>query len=159
VKFGVTALISVAMLAGCAGAPSRELPAYRQVVDPAESAQATAQLLLQRLASGDIEAAAALSNAPERRAQVLRDYRASVGEAEFRRIFAEYAKRPVLREIALGARRLLVWDLDSQLGAQYFVRDGNRFVLDDVPSAERTQLRRVLLAYRQGRIKPSAGKD
>ena len=158
-KFGVSALIIVAVLAGCAGAPSRELPAYREVRDPAESAQQTAELLLQHLGAGDIDAAAALSNAPERRAQVLRDYRASVGEAEFRRIFAEYAKHRVVREIALGERRLLMWDLDSQVGAQYFVRAGNRFLLDDVPSAERTELRRVLLAYRQGRIKPSAGKD
>jgi len=159
VKFGVRVLIIVAVLAGCAGVAPRDLPAYRQVVDPAESAQATAELLLHHLAAGDIEAAAALSNAPERRAQVLRDYRASVGEAEFRRIFAEYAKHRLVREIALGERRLLMWDLDNQLGAQYFVRDGNRFLIDDVPNAERTELRRVLLAYRQGRIKPSAGKD
>jgi hypothetical protein len=159
VKFRIRAVILLAVLAGCAGAPSRELPAYRQVLDPAEGAQPTAELLLQHLAAGDIDAAAALSNAPARRAQVLRDYRASIGEAEFRRIFAEYAKRPVVREIALGERRLLMWNLDSQLGAQYFVRAGNRFLLDDVPSAERTELRRVLLAYRQGRIKPSAGKD
>lgn len=158
-KFGVRALFVFALLAGCAGTPSRELPAYRQVIDTAESAQPTAQLVLQHLAAGDIDAAAALSNAPERRAQVLRDYRASVGEAEFRRVFAEYAKRPVVREIALGDRRLVMWQLDSELGAQYFVRAGDRFLLDDVPSAERTQLRRVLLAYRQGRIKPSAGKD
>jgi hypothetical protein len=159
VKFAAGALITVAILAACAGAPSHELPAYREVLDSAESAQPTAQLLLRHLAAGEIDAAAALSNAPERRAQVLRDYRASVGDAEFRRIFAEYAKRRVVREIALGERRLLMWDLDTQLGAQYFVRAGNRFLLDDVPSAERTELRRVLLAYRQGRIKPSAGKD
>jgi len=159
VKSGLGALIIVALLAGCAGAPSRELPAYREVLDPAESARPTAQLLLQHLAAGDIDAAAALSNAPERRAQVLRDYRMSVGEAEFRRIFAEYAKRQVVREIALGERRLLMWDLDRELGAQYFVRADNRFLLDDVPNPERTELRRVLLAYRQGRIRPSAGKE
>ena len=158
-KFGVGTVVLAAVLAGCAGAPSRELPAYREVLDPADSAQSTAQLLLEHLAAGDIDAAAALSNAPERRARVLRDYRASVGDAEFRRIFAEYAKRRLVREIALGERRLLMWDLDSQLGAQYFVRAGDRFLLDDVPSVERTELRRVLLAYRQGRIKPSGGKE
>ena len=85
---------------------------------------------------------------------MLRDYRASVGEAELRRVFAEYGKRNVVHEIALGDRRLLMWDLDGQLGAQYFVRAGDRFVLDDVPNAERTGLRRVLLAYRQGNGQP-----
>jgi hypothetical protein len=159
VKFGVRALIISALLAGCAAAPPRELPAYREVLDAADSARPTAERLLQHLAAGDIDDAAALSNAPAQRAELLRAYRDRVGEREFRRVFAEYAAKPVVREIAIGERRLLMWDLDGPLGAQYFVRSGERFVLDDVPSAERAELRRVLAAYRSGRVKPSAGRD
>jgi hypothetical protein len=53
-----------------------------------------------------------------------------------------------VREIAIGERRLLIWDIGKRLSGQYFVRAGENFVLDDVPSDERTALRRVLNAYR-----------
>jgi hypothetical protein len=149
VKFGVRAVIISALLASCVAAPPRELPAYREVTDAADSARPTAERILKHLAAGDIEAGAALSNAPERRAEVLRDYRDRIGDAEFRRIFTEYASRPIAREIAIGDRRLVMWDLDGPLGAQYFVRAGERFVLDDVPSEERSDLRRVLRSFRK----------
>ena len=157
-KFGVRAVIISALLAGCAAAPPRELPPYREVVDAGDSARATAERILKHLAAGDIDAAAALSNAPERRAQLLRDYRDRVGEAEFRRIFTEYASHPVAREVALGERRLVMWDLDGPLSAQYFVRAGDNFVLDDVPSKERSELRRVLASFRRASAPPSASK-
>ena len=125
------------------------------------SAREAARLLLGLLGGGDIEAAARLSNAPERRAQVLRDYRASVGEAEFRRVFAQYAATPVALELALGDRRLLIWDLpgaDRDIAGQYFIRRGRRFVMDEEPGAERAALQRLLRAYREGRLRPSGGK-
>jgi hypothetical protein len=148
-----------ALLAGCAIAPPRELPAYREVSNAAESARPTAERILLHLAAGEIDAAAALSNAPAERAELLRAYRDRVGEKEFRRVFAEYSAKPIAHEIAIGDRRLVMWDFDGPLGAQYFVRSGERFLLDDVPSDERTKLRRVLAAYRAGRIKPSGGTD
>ena len=147
-KFGVRAVIISALLAGCAGAPPRELPAHREVVDAADSARPTAERILQHLAAGDIAAAAALSNAPTQRAEMLRAYRDRVGQSEFRRVFAEYASRPLVREIAIGDRRLLMWDLSNHLAGQYFVRAGDTFLMDDVPSDDRTQLRRVLNSYR-----------
>ena len=147
-KFGARVVIISALVAGCAALPPRELPAYREVVDAADSARPTAERILQHLAAGDIDAAAALSNAPEQRARVLRAYRDRVGEAEFRRIFAEYASRPLVREIAIGDRRLLIWDIGKQVSGQYFVRVGENFVMDDVPSEARTELRRVLNSYR-----------
>lgn len=110
--------------------------------------------LLQHLASGDIEAAAALSNAPKRRYEVLRDYRNSVGDEEFKRVFARYmapANRLVM-EAAIGRRRLLVWDLGeagNHLAGQYYVEVGGKFLLDDEPNEERSKLRRVLEAYRR----------
>jgi len=148
VKFGVRAVIISALVAGCAAAPPRELPAYREVVDAADSARPVAQQILQHLAAGDVEAAAALSNAPEQRAEMLRAYRDRVGDAEFRRIFAEYASRPVMREIAIGDRHLLIRNLSKHLAGQYFVRAGGTFLMDDVPSNERSELRRVLSSYR-----------
>jgi hypothetical protein len=46
-------------------------------------------------------------------------------------------------------------DAAHNLGGQYFVRAGSGFVMDDVPSAERSSLQRVLGAYRARRIKPA----
>lgn len=139
-----------------------ETLSYRLVAEAADSARSTSTRLLHLLAAGDIDAAAELSNAPARRRQVLRDYLNSVGEAEFRRVFGEYAERRVIAEVAIGDRRLLVWDLGDaahHLAGQYFVRSPNGFVLDDEPNEERSRLTRLLRAYRAGRIKPAGGTD
>jgi hypothetical protein len=79
---------------------------YRVVTDPAESARETATQLLRHLAAGELAAAAALSNAPMRRYEVLRDYRDMVGEEEFRRVFARYQSpaNRILLEAAIGRR-------------------------------------------------------
>ena len=127
---------------------------YRLVTDPAESARASATRLLALLAEGDIEAAARLSNAPERRYEVLRDYRAQVGEEEFKRVYARYFEpsNRLMAEAAIGKRRLLVWQLGQaggQLAGQFFVEVDGRFLLDDVPSPERQRLERVLREYRK----------
>jgi hypothetical protein len=125
----------------------------------ADSAAGTAQRLLSMLGEGRIDDAAALSNAPERRRQVLNDYRDAVGEAEFRRVFARYGAAPnrLVAELAIGRHHLLVWDLaeaSHRLAGQFYVRAADGFVLDDAPSEERSRLQRLLAAYRQGRIKP-----
>ena len=57
---------------------------------------------------------------------MLRDYRESVGEAEFKRVFAQYLapENRLLAEIAIDNRRLLVWDLREgakHIAGQYFV--------------------------------------
>lgn len=127
---------------------------YRLVIDPAESARESATRLLALLAEGHIEAAAQLSNAPQRRYEVLRDYRAQVGEAEFKRVYARYFApgNRLVAEAAIGPRRLLIWQLGEaggQLAGQFFVEVDGRFVLDDVPNAERQRLERVLREYRK----------
>jgi len=82
VKAGLCAALLALLIAGCASpGGERELPAYRLITDAGESAQPVAREVLRYLAAGDIEQAAQLSNAPQRRAEVLRDYRQSVGEA------------------------------------------------------------------------------
>jgi hypothetical protein len=139
-----------------------ETVTYRLITDDADSARAASAHLLRLLAAGEIDAAAHLSNAPERRREVLRDYLKSVGEAEFRRVFGEYARRRVIAEVAIGERRLLVWDLGDRgqhLAGQYFIRSPGGFLLDDVPNEERLHLTRVLRAYRSGQIKRADGTD
>ena len=112
--------------------------------------------MLKHLASGDLDAAAAMSNAPERRLEVLRDFRNTVGENEFKRLFGRYfaPRHRILMEAALGKRRLLIWDLGeagNQLAGQYFVELDGRFVMDDIPNEERTKLQRLLEAQRKER--------
>ena len=136
------------------GAPS-ELP----------SATAVALQLVRLLSEGRVDDAAALSNAPARRLEVLRDYQASVGEDEFRRVFGQFLQpqNRIAAEVAIGPRRLVIWDLGEaghHLAAQYFVEAEGKFVLDDVPSEPRSDLRRVLQAYRTDKAAtPSGQKD
>ena len=126
-------------------------------VDPgaAGSAYGTAKLLLNHLAAGDIEAAARLSNAPQRRYEVLHDYRAKVGEEEFKRVFGRYfhPENRLVAEYRLGVHRLLIWDLGEvahHLAGQYYVEtEEGKFLMDDVPSEERSRLRQALDSYRK----------
>ena len=150
-------------LASCARAEERQLDLgggntlRYEVLAPgvdAASAKSTALVILRYLAQGDIRAAAALSNAPAQREEVLRAFQASVGEEEFKRVFGEYLARAeaVVAEVAIGTHRLLIWQLagkDAQLAGQFYVEKDGRFVLDDVPSETRANLRRVLQSYRK----------
>ena len=127
-----------------------------EVLDPGDparrSARETAMQLLRHLAAGGIEDAAALSNVPQRRFEVLRDYRASVGDEEFKRVFAQYLQKPIVAEIAIGPRRLIIWDLaeaSNPLAGQFYVEVEGRFLMDEVPSEARSNLRRVLQSYRK----------
>jgi hypothetical protein len=139
------------------------LPTFAQqhrLLEPAaaDSARPAAMVLLRLLAEGKIEDAAALSNAPGRRFEVLRDYRDAVGEEEFRRVFGRYfaPQNRLIAEVALGRHRLLIWDLGeagNRLVGQYYVEVEGRFVLDDVPGRERSELRGVLEAYRSGKTR------
>src|SRR5262249_48323652 len=77
------------------------------------SALNAARLLNLHLSTGDLEEAALLSNSPRRRFEVLQDYRRSVGDDEFKRIFAQYLipENRLVAEIGIGSHRLLIWDL------------------------------------------------
>ena len=78
-----------------------------------------------------------------------------VGEEEFKRLFARYFEpgNRLLAELALGPRRLLVWELgdaDNRLAGQYYVEVDGQFLMDDVPSEERSKLRQVLEKLKSG---------
>jgi len=127
--------------------------AQERLVAPSapDSARDTALTVLKHLAEGDIERAAALSNAPPQRLELLRGYRDSVGEDEFRRLFDRFLApdNRLIAEVAIGPRRLLVWELaDRQLAGQFYIEVEGKFLMDDVPSRERAQLRGVLRRYR-----------
>ena len=137
-------------------------PAFAQerLVEPTapDSARDTALTVLKHLAAGDLEQAAALSNAPKQRFEILRHYRDSVGEDEFKRVFGRFLEpgNRLIAEVAIGPRRLLVWELSeagNQLAGQFYVEVDGRFLLDDVPSRERAELRRVLRRYRAAQNK------
>jgi hypothetical protein len=143
----------------------RKHPPDAHVLSPAvelapTSALDAAKLLNLHLSTGDIEEAALLSNSPRRRFEVLLDYRQSVGEDEFKRVFTQYffPENRLLAEIGIGPHRLLIWELkdgapqSSRLAGQYFVEVEGRYLIDDVPNATRANLRRVLEAYRAGKI-------
>lgn len=120
----------------------------------------TSKLLNRHLSAGSIEEASLLSNAPKRRFEVLRDYRESIGEDEFKRVFTRYffPENRLLAEVVIAPHALLIWRLndESHLAGQYYVRIENRWLMDDVPSETRTKLRRVLESFRtEARVKPA----
>jgi hypothetical protein len=138
----------------------RDFPPGERLVDPGsplapDTPLNTSTLLGRHLAAGNIEEAALLSNEPKRRFTVLRDYRESVGEEEFKRIFARYflPGNRIVSEIRIGPHSLLVWDLadEKHYAGQYYVLVENRWLVDDVPNESRAKLRQVLLALRAGR--------
>ena len=140
-------------LAACAHEAPREAGPYQLIENPAESAQPVAVQILQHLAAGEIDQAAKFSNAPERRAEVLREFRARVGEEEFKRVYSEYLApgNRVIAEVALGPRRLLVWKLGTagdRIVGQYYVRGDDRFLMDDERTPERAELTKALATYR-----------
>jgi hypothetical protein len=135
-------------------------PAFAQerLVDPAapDSARQTALTVLKHLAAGDLEQAAALSNAPAQRLELLSGYRDVVGEDEFRRLFGRLLApdNRLIAEVAIGPRRLLVWELadaNRQLAGQFYIEVDGKFLMDDVPSRERAELQGVLRRYRAQR--------
>jgi len=137
-------------------------PANAHTVQPSGTLEPTsalnaAKLLNLHLSAGDIEEAALMSNSPRRRFEVLREYREEVGESEFKKVFAQYfyPENRLLAEIVIGKHQLLVWELKAggaRIAGQYFVEIDGRYLVDDVPNDERTSLRWVLEAYRNGKL-------
>jgi len=135
--------------------PDGKTISYRIVGQGEASAQPVAMQLLVHLAAGRIEEAAKLSNEPSRRTEVLRDYLGVVGEAEFRRVYAQYLapQNRVVAEIAMGPRRLIIWNLETagrKLAGQYYIEaDGGKFLMDDRPGPERMAMQRILTEHRR----------
>jgi hypothetical protein len=138
-------------------------PADAHLLDPVariepSSAINAAKLLNRYLSAGDIEGASLLSNSPRRRYEVFRDYRNTIGEDVFKRVFAQYfyPENRLLAEVVIGRHHLLIWELRDagRVAGLYFVELEGRYLLDDIPSEARSGLRRVLEAWRSGAIRP-----
>ena len=57
----------------------------------------------------------------------------------------------MVAEVAIGPRRMIVWELGDagyRIAGQIYVEVDGRFVMDDVPSRERSELRNLLSKYR-----------
>ena len=118
----------------------------------------TFQLIGRHLVAGDLEEAALLSNEPKRRYEVLRDYRASVGEEAFRKVYARYFDpgNRIVAEARIGDHSLLVVRLASErrLAGQYYAKVEDRWLTDDVPSETRQKLRGILEHLRREAASP-----
>jgi len=120
------------------------------------SALDTAKLVTRYLAEGKLEDASMLSNAPKARYEILRSSFEGWTADDFRNTYARYfdpANR-IVGEVAIGEHRLLMWHLKDadHVAAFYLVEMNGQLLLDDVPNATRANLRRVLEAYRGGKI-------
>ena len=120
------------------------------------SALNTAKLVTRYLAEGRIEDASLLSNAPKARYARLRESFEGWKEADFRRAYGRYfdPDNRIVGEVSIESHRLLIWHLrDTDYLAAFFLVDiEGRLLIDDVPNETRVNLRRVLEAYRAGKI-------
>ena len=120
------------------------------------SALDTAKLVTRYLAEGRVEEASLLSNAPRARYELMLESFAGWSEDDFRKTYARYfaPENHIVGEVAIGEHRLLMWYLkDSDHVAAFFlVEIDGRVLLDDAPNPTRANLRRVLEAYRSGKI-------
>lgn len=155
----------VALLAGCAATLGpefaseelRKYPANAHLLDPREtleptSALATAKLAVRYLSEGRLEEVAVLSNAPKARYERLREALGNWTPEDFRRAYTPFfaADSWIVGEVAQGPRHLIMWrrgDIGYISGYLLVEIDG-RYFLDDVPSPERSRLRRVLQSFR-----------
>ena len=128
----------------------------KAVLQP-HSALDTAKLLTRYLSEGQIENAALLSNAPKARYARLRESFEGWGEADFQRAYGRYfdPQNRIVGEVTIDDHRLLIWYLrdTDYLAAFFLVEIEDRLLIDDVPNATRDNLRRILQAYRDGKLK------
>jgi len=120
------------------------------------SALNTAKLVMRYLSEGRIEEASLLSNSPKARYARLRESFEGWKEDDFRRAYGRYfaPENRIMGEIAIDGHRLLMWHLKDtdHLAAFFLVEIEGRLLLDDVPNPTRANLRRVLEAYRNGKV-------
>ena len=121
------------------------------------SALNTAKMVTRYLAEGKIEEASLLSNAPKARFARLRESFEGWSDADFRRAYGRYfdTENRIVGEVAIDGHRLLIWHLKDTdyLAAFFLVEIEDRLLIDDVPNETRANLRRVLQAYRDGKVK------
>lgn len=140
----------------------RLYPADAHLLDPKTVLQPrsvldTAKLVTRYLSEGRVEDASLLSNAPKARYARLRESFEGWSESDFQRAYGRYfdPENRIVGEIAIDRHHLLIWYLrDTDYLAGFFLVDiEGRLLIDDVPNETRNNLRRVLQAYRDGKLK------
>jgi hypothetical protein len=135
--------------------PDAHLLAPGQPLEP-RSALETAKLVTRHLAEGRIEEASLLSTAPKTRYGLLQEATAGWTEEDFRKTYGSYfaPENRIVGEVAVGEHRLLMWHLKDidHVAAFYLVDVEGRMLIDDAPNPMRANLRKVLEAYRSGKI-------
>lgn len=121
------------------------------------SALNTAKMVTRYLSEGRIEDASLLSNSPKARYARLRESFEGWTEGDFRRTYGRYfaPENRIVGEVSIDGHRLLMWHLKDtdHVAAFFLVEIEGRLLLDDVPNQTRSSLRRVLEAYRNGKVK------
>jgi len=121
------------------------------------SALNTAKLVTRYLSEGRIEDASLLSNSPKARYARLRESFEGWSEGDFRRAYGRYfaPENRIVAEVSIDGHRLLMWHLKDtdHLAAFFLVEIEGRLLLDDIPNQTRANLRRVLEAFRNGKVK------
>jgi hypothetical protein len=142
--------------------PDAHLLEAEKPLEP-RSALETAKLVTRYLSEGRVEDAAQLSNYPKARYERMRESFEGWSEEDFRNTYGRYfaSENRIVAEVAIGDHRLLLWHLKEidHMAAFYLVNIEGRLLMDDVPNPTRTNLRRVLEAYRSGKISETVGQN
>ena len=135
----------------------REFAADAHLLDPNEKLQPSsalnaAKLATRYLSEGRLEEVALLSNAPKARFDRLREALQGWAPEDFRRAYGPFfdADSWIVGEVAQGPHHLIMWrrgDL-GHIAGYLLVEIGGKYFLDDVPSPERSRLRRILESFR-----------
>jgi hypothetical protein len=143
-------------------APNAHLLDPRQALQP-NSALNTAKLAVRYLSEGKLEEVALLSNAPKARFERLREALNGWAPEDFRRTYGPFFSEDswIVGELADGPHHLIVWrrgDIGDVVGYLLVEIDG-RYFLDDVPSPQRSRLRRALESLRAGEGPPGDSRE
>ena len=113
-------------------------------------------LLYSKLAKGDINEAAALSNNAAAVKQDYTLYRERIGDEKFKKMFSNYfgGGLSLRYELTIGTRHMLViHDKEMDMPtAQFYVDDGKKFIVDEKESKEKDQLGKLFNALQDGTL-------
>lgn len=147
-----------------------EIPVVRDEARLNQESPVNASLLFyRRLADGDAQGAAQLSNASDLVGPMYLDLKTVRGDDEFKKMWGEYflGKNKYIGHFEIGAYRLLLVALDTTIvvddkgtkkplkdtAAQFFQLVDGKYLIDDQQSEERRRLSLIFNAYKDGKFK------
>lgn len=134
-----------------------------------ESPVNTSLLFYRRMAEGDAQGAAQLSNASDLVGPLYLDLKTVKGDDEFKKMWGDYflGKNKYIGQFEIGAYRLLLLALDTTIviddkgtkkalketAAQFYQLVDGKYLMDDQHSEERRRLSLIFNAYKDGKFK------